>query len=120
MLVAKLDGKEKLTVSPQDDAGNAEVTLTRTATEPLAAGGHTITITSVYTWTQYDIPVGTEDAPVTLTFSVGEPAMSADLAAAIAAGQTMIDNCESETDRYRGAAYNALQEAIANGKKFIR
>ena len=113
MLVAKLDGKEKLTVSPQDDAGNAEVTLTRTATEPLAAGGHTITITSVYTWTQYDIPVGTEDAPVTLTFSVGEPAMSADLAAAIAAGQTMIDNCESETDRYRGAAYNALQEAIA-------
>jgi len=113
MLVAKLDGKEKLTVSPQDDAGNAEVTLTRTATEPLAAGGHTITITSVYTWTQYDIPVGTEDAPVTLTFSVGEPAMSADLAAAIAAGQTMIDNCESETDRYRGAVYNALQETIA-------
>lgn len=113
MLEAKLDGKEKLTVSPQDEEGNAEVTLTRTGTDPLAAGDHVITITSVYTWTQYAVPVGTEDAPVTLTFSVGEPAMSSELSAAIAAGQAMIENCESETGRYLGAAYTALQEAIA-------
>ena len=113
MLQAKLDGKEKLTVSPQDEEGNAEVTLTRTGTDPLAAGDHIVTITSVYTWTQYAVPVGTEDAPVTLTFSVGEPAMSSELSAAIAASQAMIENCESETGRYLGAAYTALQEAIA-------
>lgn len=112
MLEAKLDGKEKLTVSPQEPA--AEITFTRTATTPLAEGEHVINITKVYTHTNYQIPEGTQDAPVTLTFSIGEKSMSPELLTAIQEAQTMLATAlEDELDRYVGVATTALSEAIA-------
>lgn len=112
MLVAKLDGTETLTVTPQEPA--AEITLTRTGSGDLAEGNHTISITKVYTWSNYPIPEGTQDSPVSLAFSVGEAAMSEELLAAIQSAQTVYDEAtEDEAQRYVGTGTAALSEAIA-------
>jgi len=112
MLVAKLDGTETLTVTPQDAA--AEITLTRTGSGDLAEGEHTISITKVYTWSNYPIPEGTQDSPVSLVFSVGEAAMSEELLAAIQSAQTVYDEAtEDEAQRYVGTATATLSETIA-------
>lgn len=110
LIQAKLDGTENLTVSPQD--ASAEITLTRTGSAPLAEGDHIINVTKVYTFTPYAIPDGTEDAPVTLTFSVGTPSMSADLLTALQNASTQIENATVESERYLGSVYTNLAAAI--------
>ena len=103
---AKLDGKEKLTVEFAADEAE-DIVLKRSQTAALEAGKHTITIDKVYSKTDVQ---RIEASSFTLNFSVGTPQMPEDLQYALEkANNTLLDN---EDERYDGAAFTALKEAV--------
>lgn len=107
LIEAKLDEKEKLTVS-YEKADAEEITLKRAAgAAALADGAHTITISRVYAYTDQS---HTEVSSFTIKFSVGAPAMHEDLVYALDKAKAELEL--SEDARYAGNAFTALKEAI--------
>lgn len=109
LIEAKLDEKEKLTVSYEKDDAE-EITLKRAAgAAALADGAHTITISRVYANTDQSL---TEVSSFTVKFSVGAPAMHDDLTYALEKAKAELDESTDDQNRYAGDAYNALKAAI--------
>lgn len=102
---AKLDGL-KLNVEYAEEEG-AEITLKYTGSDALADGAHTITITKVYSTTDAQ---RYEAATCTINFSVGAAKMHDDLVYSLDKAKNTLS--ENEDDRYAGAAFTALKEAI--------
>ena len=102
---AKLDGL-KLNVEYAEEEG-AEITLKYTGSDVLADGAHTITITKVYSTTDAQ---RYEAATCTINFSVGAAKMHDDLVYSLDKAKNTLS--ENEDDRYAGAAFTALKDAI--------
>ena len=102
---AKLDGL-KLNVEYAEEEG-AEITLKYTGSDALADGAHTITITKVYSTTDAQ---RYEASTCTINFSVGAAKMHEDLVYSLDKAKNTLS--ENEDDRYAGAAFTALKEAI--------
>lgn len=104
---AKFDGV-KATVSYEAADGNT-IKVTRAGTEALADGKHTISLSKVYAAT--NVQLTGDGSNFELTFSVGAKGMPQEVADAIAAAQSELE--ESADERYDGAEKTALTEAIA-------
>ena len=102
---AKLDGL-KLNVEYAEEEG-AEITLKYTGSDVLADGAHAITITKVYSTTDAQ---RYEAATCTINFSVGAAKMHDDLVYSLDKAKNTLS--ENEDDRYAGAAFTALKDAI--------